>query len=310
MGCPMNGYVMGIDGGGSNLRVVVATPDLQVVGESHAGTVNPSVIGRETAAGLIRQHMWAAITNAHLQPADIRAVCIGVAGASADHSADWLCEVVGPITPNAKIRPSADQEIALVGAHGKREGILILAGTGSVAYGVNPAGQAAAVGGWGYLLGDEGSGYWLGMSALRAISQASERRAAKTTLTESVLHELNLEKPRDLIRWLYAQPRNAEIAQLAPLIIQQADAGDAVANCLVGEAIQHLAGHVTALRDILNFPDAPIAFAGGLLTHPNALSSGLGRHLQLPAIPVPLYPPVIGAVLLALDTLVQSEKES
>ncbi|NOG62163.1 MAG: hypothetical protein HND46_01980 [Chloroflexi bacterium] len=306
----MNGYVMGIDGGGSNLRVVVATPDLQVVGESHAGTVNPSVIGRETAAGLIRQHMWAAITNAHLQPADIRAVCIGVAGASADHSADWLCEVVGPITPNAKIRPSADQEIALVGAHGKREGILILAGTGSVAYGVNPAGQAAAVGGWGYLLGDEGSGYWLGMSALRAISQASERRAAKTTLTESVLHELNLEKPRDLIRWLYAQPRNAEIAQLAPLIIQQADAGDAVANCLVGEAIQHLAGHVTALRDILNFPDAPIAFAGGLLTHPNALSSGLGRHLQLPAIPVPLYPPVIGAVLLALDTLVQSEKES
>lgn len=306
----MNGYVMGIDGGGSNLRVVVATPDLQVVGESHAGTVNPSVIGRETAAGLIRQHMWAAITNAHLQPADIRAVCIGVAGASADHSADWLCEVVGPITPNAKIRPSADQEIALVGAHGKREGILILAGTGSVAYGVNPAGQAAVVGGWGYLLGDEGSGYWLGMSALRAISQASERRAAKTTLTESVLHELNLEKPRDLIRWLYAQPRNAEIAQLAPLIIQQADAGDAVANRLVGEAIQHLAGHVTALRDILNFPDAPIAFAGGLLTHPNALSSGLGRHLQLPAIPVPLYPPVIGAVLLALDTLVQSEKES
>lgn len=306
----MNGYVMGIDGGGSNLRVVVATPDLQVVGESHAGTVNPSVIGHEAAAGLIRQHMWAAITNAHLQPADIRAVCIGVAGASADHSADWLYEVIGPITPNAKIRPSADQEIALVGAHGKREGILILAGTGSVAYGVNPAGQAAVVGGWGYLLGDEGSGYWLGMSALRAISQASERRAAKTTLTESVLHELNLEKPRDLIRWLYAQPRNAEIAQLAPLIIQQADAGDAVANCLVGEAIQHLAGHVTALRDILNFPDAPIAFAGGLLTHPNALSSGLGRHLQLPAIPVPLYPPVIGAVLLALDTLVQSEKES
>lgn len=306
----MNGYVMGIDGGGSNLRVVVATPDLQVVGESHAGTVNPSVIGREAAAGLIRQHMRAAIGNAYLQPADIRAVCIGVAGASADHSADWLYEVIGPITPNAKIRPSADQEIALVGAHGKREGILILAGTGSVAYGVNPAGQAAVVGGWGYLLGDEGSGYWLGMSALRAISQASERRAAKTTLTESVLHELNLEKPRDLIRWLYAQPRNAEIAQLAPLIIQQADAGDAVANCLVGEAIQHLAGHVTALRDILNFPDAPIAFAGGLLTHPNALSSGLGRHLQLPAIPVPLYPPVIGAVLLARDTLVQSEKES
>lgn len=301
---------MGIDGGGSNLRVVVATQDLRVVGESHAGTINPSVIGHETAAGLIRQHMQAAIENAHLQPADIRAVCIGVAGASADHSADWLCEVVGSITPNAKIRPSADQEIALVGAHDKREGILILAGTGSIAYGVNPAGQVAVVGGWGYLLGDEGSGYWLGLSALKAISQASERRAAKTTLTESVLHELNLEKPRDLIRWLYAEPRNAAIAQLAPVVIEQADVGDAVSSDLVADAVQHLVGHITALRETLNFPDAPIAFAGGLLTHPNVLSLGLCRHLQLPAIPVPRYPPVIGAVLLALDMLAPSEKES
>lgn len=306
----MNCYVMGIDGGGSNLRVVVATPDLQVVGESHAGTVNPSVIGREAAVALIRQHMQVAIGNAHLQPIDIQAVCIGLAGASADHSADWLGQVVSPIIPDAKIRPSADQEIALVGAHGKREGILILAGTGSVAYGVNPAGQAAVVGGWGYVLGDEGSGYWLGLSALKAVSQASERRAAKTTLTEIVLHELNLEKPRDLIRWLYAEPRNAEIAQLAPLVIEQADVGDAAANQLVTEAIKHLAEHVTALSDILNFPDAPIAFAGGLLTHPNALSSGLCRHLHLPTIPDPCYPPVIGAVLLALDVLASSEKES
>ncbi len=301
---------MGIDGGGSNLRVVVATQDLRVVGEGHAGTANPSVIGREAVSALIRQHMQTAIGNAHLQPADIRAVCIGVAGASADHSADWLYEVVGPITPNAKIRPSADQEIALVGAHGKREGILILAGTGSVAYGVNPAGQAAVVGGWGYLLGDEGSGYWLGLSALKAVAQAIERRAAETSLTKIVLHELNLEKPRDLIRWLYMEPRNVEIAQLAPLVIEQADAGDAVASGLVADAVQHLAGHVTALREILDFPDAPIAFAGGLLTHPNALSLGLCRHLHLPAIPVPRYAPVIGAVLLALDMLASSEKES
>lgn len=306
----MTQYVMGIDGGGSNLRVVVATSDLRVVGESHAGTVNPSVIGRETAAGLIRRQMQAAIENARLQPADIQAVCIGVAGASAEHSADWLGQVVGPIIPNAKIRPSADQEIALMGAHGKREGILILAGTGSVAYGVNPVGQAAVVGGWGYLLGDEGGGYWLGLSALKAISQASERRAAKTTLTEIVLHELNLEKPRDLIRWLYAQSRNAEIAQLAPLVIEQAEVGDRIASGLIAEAIQHLIGHVTALRETLNFPDAPIAFAGGLLTHPNVLSSGLCRHLHLPAIPVPRYAPVIGAVLLALDVLASSEKES
>ncbi len=306
----MNPYVMGIDGGGSNLRVIVATSDLQVVGESHAGTVNPSVIGREASVSLIGQHMQAAIENAHLQPDDIQAVCIGVAGASAEHSADWLREVVGAVTPNAQIRPSADQEIALMGAHGKREGILILAGTGSVAYGVSPAGAAAVVGGWGYLLGDEGSGYWLGLSAIKAISQASERRAEKTSLTDIVLRELNLANPRDLIRWLYAEPRNAEIARFAPLVLEQAEAGDAVASRLVAEAVQHLAGHITAIREILNFPDAPIAFAGGLLTRPNALSSGLSRQLHLPTTPMPKHPPVIGAVLLALEMLAQQEKES
>ncbi len=306
----MNRYVMGIDGGGSNLRVIVATPDLQAVGESHAGTVNPSVIGRGASAGLIRQHMQTAIENAHLQRDDIQAVCIGVAGASAEHSTDWLCEVVGAVTPNAQLRPSADQEIALVGAHGKREGILILAGTGSVAYGVNPAGAAAVVGGWGYLLGDEGSGYWLGLSALKAVSQASERRAEKTSLTYIVLRELNLAKPRDLIRWLYAEPRNAEIARFAPIVLEQTEAGDAVASRLVAEAVHYLAGHITALREILNFPDAPIAFAGGLLTHPNALSSGLCRQLHLAAIPMPKHPPVVGAVLLALEMLAQQEKEA
>ncbi|MBI5931092.1 MAG: hypothetical protein HY862_17415 [Chloroflexi bacterium] len=305
----MSRYVMGIDGGGSNLRVVVATPDLQVVGESHAGTVNPSVIGREASAMLIRQHMQTAIEKAHLQPADIRAVGIGVAGASADHSADWLDEVVREITPNARICPSADQEIALVGAHGKREGLLILAGTGSVAYGINPAGEAAVVGGWGYLLGDEGSGYWLGLSALKAVAQASERRAEATTLAKILLNQLNLAKPRDLIRWLYAEQRHAEIAQFAPLVLAQAEAGDAVAHQLVQEAVDQLVGHIVALREILNFPDAPIAFAGGLLAHPNVLSLALCSQLGLPAIPVPKYPPVMGAVLLALDLLAQKEKE-
>lgn len=296
-------YLMGIDGGGSNLRVVVATPDLTIFGEGHAGTANPTVIGHAAAAEIIRQTMRQAIENANLQPADIQAVGIGVAGAAADRSADWLCEVVGAVTPHALICPSSDVEIALVGAHGKREGVLILAGTGSVVYGVNPSGESMLLGGWGHLLGDEGSGFWIGIAALKAVAQTSENRAEPTTLTALILEKLACSRPRDLIQWTYGQPRAAEIAQLAPLVLAQSELGDAVAMQIVDEAVQHLAGLGRATLRNLNFPDAPIAFAGGLLSHENRLSRGLYTALGLPNLPISHYSPILGAILLASAAL-------
>ena len=155
-------YYMGIDGGGSTVRVVIVTPDLTICGQSEGPTVNPGVVGSENAANTIRQAMRTALKSANLTADQIAAVGIGVAGAAAYHSADWLRAVVGAVTPQARIVPSADFEIALVGALGQREGVLVLAGTGSLAYGVNAAGETALVGGWGYLLDDAGSGYWIG----------------------------------------------------------------------------------------------------------------------------------------------------
>lgn len=300
---------MGIDGGGSNLRVVVATPDLTILGESHDGTANPTVIGHAAAAEIIQQTMRQTIENANLQPADIQAVGIGVAGAAADRSTDWLCEVVGAITPHALMCPSSDVEIALVGAHGKREGVLILAGTGSVAYGVNPAGEAMLLGGWGHLLGDEGSGFWIGLAALKALAQASEHRAEPTTLAPLILEKLACHRPRDLIQWMYGQPRAAEIAQLAPLVLAQAELGDAVAMQTIDEAVQQLAGLARATLKNLNFPDAPVAFAGGLLSHENRLSRGLCAALGLPNLPISRYSPVFGGILLAAAALSGHNKE-
>jgi N-acetylglucosamine kinase-like BadF-type ATPase len=233
----------------------------------------------------------------------VAAVGIGVAGATASHSRDWLLEVVSAVLPNTCVVPSADYEIALVGALGQRLGVIVLAGTGALAYGVNAAGETALAGGWGYLLGDEGGGYWLGHEGLQAVLRADDGRGPGTSLAAALLPALGLPTARDLIPWLYhgGTPRTAEIAALAPLVLEAAEDGDSSAASIVTRGAHELARASGAVKGRLGYTDAPIAFAGGLLTQPNLLSTALCARLGLDALPRALYPPVMGAVLLARD---------
>lgn len=300
--------LVGIDGGGSAVRVVVASPALDILGQSEGGAANPSAVGAESAAEVIRDALRAALEVASVPPERVAAVGIGVAGAAASHSAAWLREVVAPVTPGALVVPSADYEIALVGALGRRRGVLVLAGTGSLAYGVNARGRSALVGGWGYLLGDEGSGYWLGLEGLRAVVRASDGRGPATALSGMLLRELDLVEPRNLIPWLYRAnaPRTPEIARLAGEVLAAAERGDAVASQLIGRAADELAQAARAVTRALRMRRPAIAFAGGLLSADNPLSAALCARLKLPARPVARYAPVIGAVLLARERLASS----
>lgn len=295
-------YYMGIDGGGSAVRCVIVKPDLTICGHSEGSTANPGVVGVDRAASSIQQAMCDSLVSADLGANQIAAVGIGVAGAAAHHSADWLKMVVQVVTPQALIVPSADYEIALVGALVQREGILILAGTGSLAYGVNAAGDTALVGGWGYLVDDAGSGYWIGIRALEAVIRADDGRGSETVLTPTLLKTLGLSRPYDLITWLYRAEtaRTREIAQLAPLVLEQAVKGDAVAQEIVTGAVDELVLSAQTVIRRLAMDSPPIAFAGGLLTDDNLLSQKLCAALKLETRPVARYTPVMGAALLAL----------
>lgn len=295
-------YAIGIDGGGTNLRVIVVQPDLTVVGQAHAGTANPSVIGRDASADLIQNTIHAAVQNANLAPSEISAVGIGVAGAPREFCYDWLHDTVYGALPDTLIVPSSDHEIALVGSLGKREGVLILAGTGSVGYGVNAAGESALVGGWGYLLGDEGSGYLLGMDALRALMKSWDGRLPETTLTDAILTALNLLDIWGIVHWLYGDTiRTPEVAKLSRIVLEHATNGDKVAQAIVQTGVEGLADHVDTIKRRLAMQEAEIAFAGGILTSDNLLSRQLCTRLGLSDIPQPRYTPVIGAALLALQ---------
>ncbi len=297
--------VMGIDGGGSSVRVVILDTRLSILGQSHGLAVNPNLVGQAQAAARIQAAMREALASAGLESARIEAVGAGVSGILAAGLGGWLRDVVAAVIPQAVITVCPDYEIALVGAHGRREGLLVLSGTGSLACGINAAGESALVGGWGYLLGDEGSGVWLGLAGLRAAVRSADGLESPTGLLIALLDTLALAQPRDLVRWLHrpAGIPTAEVAALAPLVLAQAEAGDDAAGRIVAEAAAHLATAARRVAACLSMVEPRIAFAGSLLTHDNLLSRMLCSELGLAELPQALHSPVVGAGLLACLSL-------
>lgn len=288
---------MGIDGGGSTLRIVIVDDDLRVLAAAEGGAANPGSVGRDEAAARIRAGVAEALRQAD---GPIHGVGIGVAGAAAAHSADWLREVLAPALPGVDVFPSTDVEIALVGARARRDGVVLLAGTGSVAYGVHPDGRRRQVGGWGRLLGDEGGGYWIGLQALRRLTLAADDRlAVPGALPDQVLAAIGGSVPADVIRWTYHEASPSDVAALARLVLAAAAVGDAGALGIIEAAADALAGLAEHLLALLGMERSAVVYAGGLLTGDNPLRRAVTARLGLPAPPHTHYPPVIGAALLA-----------
>ncbi len=298
-------YVIGIDGGGSTVRVSVVTPDLQVIGEAKGTTSNPNLVGRTVAMQTIQSTVREAIAAAQLTTDQIASVGIGIAGAEASHSEAWLREVVAGVTPDAAVAPSGDHEIALVGAHGQRKGILVLSGTGSLACGVGSTGDYVVIGARGYLLGDEGSGYWIGMEGLKAVIRDDDGRGRHTKLTALFLERFELAGVEAIVPWLYhtGVSRTKEIATFANAVLEQAQSGDIVAADIILRAAEELALAARAVNYRLHMESLPVAYAGGLLAFANPLSLKLCELLALPELPQPRYAPAVGGAILALYKL-------
>lgn len=293
--------IIGIDGGGSSLRVAVLDGDLTQLAQVESTTANPSAIGREAAAAHIQRTITAALEEAGVGAGEVKAAGVGVAGASDEYAAAWLESVLRPVLPAARPVLSSDHEIALVGGRGVRHGVLVLAGTGSIGYGVNTAGESLRVGGWGYLLGDEGSGYWLGMRALKAITRGADGRSEGTLLEGRVLEHLGLGSAQELIPWLYGAGSVPvrTVAALAPFVLEAAAGGDEAATQIVEVGAFELCGLARTIMQRLGLGPEDVVFSGGLLEAPNVLSLRLCRMLELPGLPRRRYPPVVGAALLA-----------
>lgn len=258
-----------------------------------------------------------------MQPGQVQAICVGAAGADRPEDRGLFESWAAGAFPAAHFRISNDALIVLYAGTPEGWGLAIISGTGSIAYGRHPDGQLARAGGWGYLLGDEGSGYAIGLAALRAATRAADGRGPRTLLLPTLLEHWQLDGPTRLVRKVYGElagaGARAEIARLARLVEQVAAQGDACAEAILTEAGQELALAASAVAAQLaaipglspgGASPLPCALTGGVLVNGHRVREAFthaaaARGLALAPITL-VKEPAVGAVRLARELLAGS----
>ncbi len=282
----MSAIVIGIDGGGTKTRAIVADAE----GKWIADVVGPASAVRpgkaDHSADVIAQTVQDALASCEMTHVRPRVLCVGVAGVGREpeREALWQALLARDLADDVVIH--ADFTVALDDAFGDGPGILLISGTGSVAFGRAPGGASARAGGWGPVMGDEGSGGWIGRRALGVVCAAADGREPPTALTGAVLTAAQVNDVQGLVEWAGNAPP-AQLATLAPVVMSVADAGDLRANSLVTLAVEELVLHVRALALALFVDERaaiPVAVTGGMLTKGTTLRKRL-EHRMRSAVP-------------------------
>lgn len=254
----------GIDGGGSKTLVVIVDGHGQERGRAVAAGANQAAVGLDQAIATIRAAMADALRMAG-GAAPVRAAWFGLAGVDRPADQDVLLPRLRELAGAARL--TNDAELILSALDGAI-GVALIGGTGAIALGRDARGGTVRAGGWGHIVGDEGSGYDLGRRCLQAVLRADDGRGPETALLDLVGREWRLARPSDLISHVYPEGDKRAIAGLAPLVLETARAGDRVAGEIVARGAEELALAALTVADRLAFPDGlPLALAGGLLIH-------------------------------------------
>jgi N-acetylglucosamine kinase-like BadF-type ATPase len=233
----------------------------------------------------------------------VRALWAGLAGAGREAARDAVTDALSRVGLAEAIEVGTDVEAAFHDAFGKGTGVMLIAGTGSIAWARDERGVMHRVGGWGQDVGDEGSGYWLVMEALRCVARAEDGRGAATLLRASLLESLGLLDPTELVTWV-ASASKREIAALVPDVVGAASTGDEAAVQVLRRAVEVLAGHLaTVVERSGPWSQKPrLALSGGLILDAGPLRGPLLKEIaghELSLVEGKLDPP-LGAAHRAL----------
>jgi N-acetylglucosamine kinase-like BadF-type ATPase len=307
----MKRYVLGIDGGGTKTQALIVDEEGQVQGWGKGGPSNYDDVGMDKAKAGIGEAVLMARQRASLPETPFDSVFLGMAGVVSEKDRAVIHTIARQLNlaSDQNIDVDHDCRIALAGGLSGRPGIVLIAGTGSSCYGQNTAGESWLAGGWGHLISDEGSGYWLGIQAMRCAAASHDGRL-HSILKELVQDHLQLTEMRDIMHRLYVMGMSrADVASLAPLVIRAAREGDQVALDLLDQGASDLAEIVNAVAVKLQFvgQDCELALVGGLFNAGDIVLSPLSIAVQkrLPDCQIVLaeLPPASGAALLALKNL-------
>ncbi len=313
-------YVLGIDGGGSKTVCVLMDDSRQVLGRGEAGPSNYQSIGIEATLQSIQSAIYKAVEAATItNTVNIEAICLGLAGVGRATDIEVVKGLVKELQNNklpinwalqpANIIICNDALIALVGGIGQSVGIVVAAGTGSIVFGQNHQGDTKRVGGWGYILGDEGSAYKIAIAGMKAALKSYDGREMSTSLLEDFKQHLDLESIEDLIEVVYRREWGVkQIAALAPIVDFAAASGDVVANSIIDDAVKDLVKATSTVIDAIFSADSVLevvttgsVWRGRCKIHERFVTSLVKKFPEVKVI-FPRYEPAYGAGLLALQT--------
>lgn len=271
-------YFLGVDGGGSKTLAVVVDEHGIEHGRAFAGSSNFAAVGLDASVGQVFQAAEEAARAASAS-LPVAAAWLGLAGVDSLHAYDLLLPRFHGLA--GKVRLTNDAELVLGGLDGV-VGVALIAGTGSIALGRNTQGVLSRAGGWGHVLGDEGSGYDIGRCALRAVMRAADGRGEATTLLPAILQDWGLSEASDILARIYPNGDKALIARLSTLVLRAAEAGDRTAREIVWGAADELALAACTVGRALGFESAqlPLALGGGLLLHETEFREDVLRRVR------------------------------
>ena len=305
----MNELIVGVDAGGTRTRAALANARGETLGTGDAGSGNPHQNGNEAARAEILTAITHAFDAARIDRQIVAAACLGIAGIDRqDERNEWTAWARKEITPRAKT--VNDGELVLAAGSAENWGVAVVAGTGSIAWGISRDGRAERAGGWGHSIGDEGSAYDLARQALRAASQYADGRGEKTELLGAILAHWQLNSPQELIRVVYRSGKKpADLAELAAVAVQCAEAGDPIAQSLIGSGGAELASMIYVVAHALGFENEkfPLALTGGLvlgaeIVRVYLLRAADARGLKFSSVAL-VNEPLKGAVRMAGEML-------
>ncbi len=285
--------ILGIDGGGTHTRAFIVEGD-RVLAHAESGSIKRLRVGAEAAEANLRALLKEAFAKAGVK--GVRAASVGVASVSMPGTTEWITAVFNDFGVE-RSEVVGDEVIALDAAFRGGPGILQIAGTGSNTIGRAPDGSRESAGGWSSHLGDEGSGYWIGLHSLRRALKALDREQP-TKILEKIGEIWGTPKLDDLVNLGDSTP-GPDFAALAPAIDELANAGDPVAKETLAQAASDLVDFVLLVRAKLRRKhniagEVPVAWTGGVIEHMTLVRAAFfaGLHATAPQMPVSREPAV------------------
>ena len=299
--------VIGIDAGATKTDCLLADEKGTVLAKARGNGLNLQLFSEDEVEFALASLASEVLLAQKAGSAD--ALCIGMAGAGRERDFRTMKRILGRLGVARENLVTHDAAIALVAGTGERFGVVLIVGTGAAAYGIDRGGREARAGGWGPLLGDEGSGYWMGLRALRAVMRAYDGRAGETLLTRSILEQLGVDHPEALVHRVYRELARDEIAALAPLVQEAADLGDGEAQSIIDDAAREFVRAVESVIGKLDLAGAKfrLVLSGGLWKAVPVLrqdfESMIKKVARWASVSELAVEPARGAVAIALEHL-------